>query len=338
MTLAPIFPFAYSNQKMALCSVSGTGPFFQGSECGPGWIMRTTKSKLAFPLFALLFAFRLPLGVAAEPGTTDGSVSELLDRGLALIQAGDYGSARSVYAEVLAREPENPEALYRMGILSFLNRDFSGAASYLEAALKADPARQDAWKRLGDVYTKLERFKEAARSYGRACRIEYRRSIREREGLAWLSARDLERARKIFESLLLEDPRDSHAAYYLGNVLLAMGDPAHAERCYQAAILLKPDLVEAYVNLASIRFNEGKFTEAAGLLEKTFEVSPQSAPYDPKVLLNLGLSLWKAGERQKAETHFKKYLGLCPQCAKAAEVKSLLDAPHLKANEKGKGR
>lgn len=324
---------------MALCSVSGTGPFFQGPVCGPGKVMRRkTSSKLALTLLALLFIFRLPLGGAAEPETADGSVSELLGKGLSLIQAGDYGSARSVYAQVLQKEPENPEALYRMGILSFMNRDFSGAASYLESAVKADPARQDAWKRLGDVYTKLERFKEAARAYGRACQIEYRRSIREREGLAWLSARNLERARKIFESLLLEDPGDSHAAYYLGNVLLAMGDPAHAERCYQAAIRLKPELVEAYVNLASIRFNEGKFTEAAGLLEKTFEVSPNSAPYDPKVLLNLGLSLWKAGEREKARTHFRKYLDLCPQCPKAAEVKSLLDVPDPKANEKGKGR
>jgi len=298
---------------------------------------RTSRASF-IRLFAFLLFFSRLFLASLESEAAEESVSTLLEKGLSLIGAAKYASAREVYEQVLKQEPENPEALYRMGILSFLDRDFSKAASYFEGALKADPERQDAWKRLGDAYTKLEKFREAARAYGRACQIEYKRSIREREGLAWLSSRDLERARKIFESLLLEDPGDSHAAYYLGNVLLAMGDPAHAERCYQAAIRLKPELVEAYVNLASIRFNEGKFNEAAELLEKTFEVSPHSAPYDPKVLLNLGLSLWKAGETEKAQTHFRKYLDLCPQCPKAAEVKSLLDAPHPKTNEKGKGR
>lgn len=262
---------------------------------------------------------------------------ELFEKGLAFIQAGDYESARAMYEQALAKEPENPEALYRLGILCFLDRDFSKAASYFEGAVKAAPRNLDAWKRLGDAYTKLEKFREAARAYGRACQIEYRRSIREREGLSWLSARELEKARKIFESLLLEDPSDSHAAYYLGNVLLAMGDPAHAERCYQAAIRLKPELVEAYVNLASIRFNEGKFGEAAELLEKTFDVSPYSAPYDPKVLVNLGLALWKAGDEEKARTHFTKYLDLCPQCAKASDVRALLGGQASKAGKAGKG-
>ncbi len=299
--------------------------------------MRRTSIICLVTFFVLPFALRLLPLPCQESRAAEGPVSELLEKGLAFIQAGDYGSARSVYAEVLEKEPENSEALYRLGILSFLDRDFSKAASYFDASLKTDPSRQDAWKRLGDSYTRLQKFKEAARAYGRACQIEYRRSIREREGLAWLRARELEKARKIFESVLLEDPGDSHAAYYLGNVLLAMGDPAHAERCYQAAIRLKPDLVEAYVNLASIRFNEGKFSEAAGLLEKTFEVSPHSAPYDPKVLLNLGLAQWKAGDREKAQTHFRKYLELCPQCPKAADVRSMLEGQASKADKEGKG-
>lgn len=286
----------------------------------------------------LVFSFPLWLLLASsESHATEGSISELLEKGLSLLQARDYVSAKSVYIEVLEKEPENPEGLYRLGILSFLERDFSKAAFYFEEAVKADPRNQDAWKRLGDAYTKLEKFGEAARAYGRACRIEYRRTIREREGLAWLSARELEKARKIFESLLLEDPSDSHAAYYLGNVLLATGDPAHAERCYQAAIRLKPELVEAYVNLASIRFNEEKFTEAADLLEKTFEVSPHSAPYDPKVLINLGLALWKAGDEEKARTHLTKYLDLCPQCPKAPDVRALLGGQTSKTDKEGKG-
>lgn len=288
-------------------------------------------------LLPCLIAGCLVLAPFSGSGNAEGSVAELLEKGLSLVQAGDYRSARTVYEEALAKAPENPEALYRLGILSSLDRDYPKAASYFEGAVKFDPRKQDAWKRLGDTYTKLEKFREAARAYGRALQIEYKRSIREREGLAWLSARELEKARKVFESLLLEDPGDSHASYYLGNVVLAMGDPAHAERCYQAAMRLKPELVEAYVNLASIRFDEGKFKEAAELLEKTFEVSPHSAPYDPKVLVNLGLALWKAGEAEKAQPHLRKYLELCPQCPKAQEVRSLLGFPSSTANEKGKG-
>jgi tetratricopeptide (TPR) repeat protein len=277
---------------------------------------------LLLSLFCLVLSFFPP--ALAEAGESNDSVQVLLERGLAFVQGGDYGSAMEVYNQVLQREPRNSEALYRLGILSYLEKDYGKAASYFERSVQSDAEKQDPWKRLGDSQERLGRFKEAAQSYGRACLIEYERSLQEREGRAWFSAREFEKSRKIFESLVLEDPGDYHAVYYLGNVVLAMGDPSHAERCYQAAIRLRPELVEAYVNLASIRFNTGKFSEAAGFLEKTFQVSPKSAPEDPTVRLNLGLAYLKVPDPKKAQTHLQKFLDLCPGCPQADEVRGLI--------------
>ena len=279
---------------------------------------------LLLSLFCLVLPFFSP--ALAKAGESNDSVQVLLERGLAFVQGGDYGSAMEVYNQVLEKEPRNSEALYRLGILSYLDKDYGKAASYFERSVQSDAEKQDPWKRLGDSYEKSGRFKEAAQSYGRACQVEYQRSLQEREGLAWFSARELEKSRKIFESLVLEDPGDYHAVYYLGNVVLAMGDPSHAERCYQAAIRLRPELVEAYVNLASIRFNAGKFSEAAGFLEKTFQVSPKSAPEDPTVRLNLGLAYLKVPDPKKAQTHLQKFLDLCPGCPQAEQVRGLIQA------------
>jgi len=279
---------------------------------------------LLLSLFCLVLPFFSP-GLP-QAGESNDSVQVLLERGLAFVQGGDYGSAMEVYNQVLEKEPRNSEALYRLGILSYLDKDYGKAASYFERSVQSDAEKQDPWKRLGDSYEKSGRFKEAAQSYGRACQVQYQRSLQEREGLAWFSARELEKSRKIFESLVLEDPGDYHAVYYLGNVVLAMGDPSHAERCYQAAIRLRPELVEAYVNLASIRFNAGKFSEAAGFLEKTFQVSPKSAPEDPTVRLNLGLAYLKVPDPKKAQTHLQKFLDLCPGCPQAEQVRGLIQA------------
>ncbi|MEW6442336.1 MAG: tetratricopeptide repeat protein [bacterium] len=293
-----------------------------------------SRPSLSFRIPSLLF---LLLIACPALTTSAGDSRSLLEKAFACVQGKDYATARRLYGEVLDEDPGNPEALYRMGILAFLEKDYAGAASYHERSVNADPGRQDAWKRLGDAYDKLGRHREAAESYGRACQVEYQRPLKEKEGVAWSSARELDKAGKIFESLILDDPGDYHAVYYLGNVLLAQGDTARAERCYLAAIRLRPELVEAYVNLAAVRFGQGRHAEAAELLEKTFQVSPRSAPVDPAVRLNLGVAYLKVPDPEKAKAHLQKYLDLCPACAQAEEVRKWVRKLEAESTSSQKG-
>jgi len=183
-------------------------------------------------------------------------IEERLQQGLELVRQGEYRAAGKIYSTILQEAPENAEALFRMGVLVYLEKDYTGAADYFERAAKQAPERGDVWRRLGEVSMKLGRFEQAARAYNEAHGIEHDRALERKEGVAWLEGGELTGAKRIFEKLLLEDPGDYYAVYYYGNVMLKQGKTDHAARCYEAAIKLRPVLVEAYVNLAAIRFGQ----------------------------------------------------------------------------------
>ena len=276
-------------------------------------------SAVVLPVFLVL------VGMSNLPSLADESVKALQDKASALALQKQYASAREVYARILERDPANSEALYRMGVLWSIDKDDTKAIEYLEKSLKVDPSRYDAWKRLGDLRIEVNRFREAAEAYGRAYQIQAGRDVREKEGVAWLSAREFARANEAFTELILQDPGDYHAIYYYGNLLLAQGEPERAARCYEAAVKLKPELVEACINLAAVRFGQQRFDEAAQLLEKSLTAVPFSAPYDPKVRFNLGLAYLKSGDPAKARDNLEKYLELCPSCPQVDQVKGLLN-------------
>jgi tetratricopeptide (TPR) repeat protein len=91
------------------------------------------------------------------------------------------------------------------------------------------------------------------------------------------------------------------AAYLLGNI-------SHATQSLQKALLLEPDLVDAYNNLAEIyirqkdRSERDWLQEAKGLLIQALEISPQNQ----KAHYLLGRLYMDTKESASAEEHFKK--------------------------------
>ncbi len=311
-------------------------PFFFSAEeadvttCEPGdsrgrrGLGRVLVGILFIALGAAIWFASHAASVEIREGRDRASVGERLTEGMRLIRRGEYEAAEKVYRGVLVADPSNAEALFRMGVLCSLKKDHRGAEAYFRRSVESDGANPAAWRRLGECRMKLGDFGEAAHAFEKAFELTKEREWRVREGVAWLKAGEAGKARRIFEALILDDPGDYHAIYYYGNALLRLGEKAHAARCYAAAIRIRPVLVEAYVNLASIRYGEGRYAEAVRLLEKTLDVAPKSAPFDPAVRYNLGLAAWRAGEREKARENFEAYLRVCPNCPDAAEVKRII--------------
>ena len=90
-------------------------------------------------------------------------------------------------------------------------------------------------------------------------------------------------------------------------------DPAAARSAYRRAIELDPDLVDAYVNLGRLAFEEGDAREAARLYHLALERDPD----DPVVHFNLALALEDTRGVAPAATHYERALELDPGFADA---------------------
>lgn len=259
-----------------------------------------------------------------ESGTGKCPGEARLEEALGLVRANRHDEANELYREILSTCPESAEALFRLGVLEFMKSDYEGAAHHFSESLRHDPMNADAWQRLGRTRLKQERFKEAARAFRESFQIQPDMSVKLKEGSSELAAGDTNAAKRVFETMIMEDPLQHGALYFLGNIHRAEGETDKAAGLYEAAIKAHPSLVEAYVNLASIRYSQGRYDEAASLLEKTLVAVPFSAPYDPMVRLNLGLCYVKLKNYEKAIGHFEAFLELSPEGEKAEKVRAIL--------------
>lgn len=76
-----------------------------------------------------------------------------------------------------------------------------------------------------------------------------------------------------FREMVAEDPDNELAQISLGQALLEAGRPAEAERAFQRAYELQPDLMMAYLRRAECLMALQRFAEARPLAEKGLELA-----------------------------------------------------------------
>lgn len=88
----------------------------------------------------------------AEKAKRTGAVEDLLAWGQEAYRLGVYEQAAEAYLEVLKKDPQNVEAIRRVGILLFMSGRPEEAQAFLEIAQHADPQAAEGWLFLGNIY------------------------------------------------------------------------------------------------------------------------------------------------------------------------------------------
>jgi Flp pilus assembly protein TadD len=76
------------------------------------------------------------------------------------------------YQQMLAIDPEKPEALAGMSLVALASQQTEAAVKMATAATLAAPRMGAAWVALGQALKAAERFEEAERAYERAIRLD----------------------------------------------------------------------------------------------------------------------------------------------------------------------
>jgi mono/diheme cytochrome c family protein len=101
------------------------------------------------------------LKALSDKAKKTGAVEDLLAWGRKAFELGVYEQAAEAYLEVLKKDPQNVEAVRRVGILLFMSGRPEEARLFLEIAQHADPKAAEGWLFLGNLYFQEGRYQEA---------------------------------------------------------------------------------------------------------------------------------------------------------------------------------
>lgn len=195
-------------------------------------------------------------------------------------QRGLLHEAEFGYRSILADDPNNPDALHLLGVLSFQRGDASEAAELIGRAVSFNPRVAEYYVSLSEVY----------RGLGQPYRsvIFCRRAI----GL---------------------HPDHPRAHLSLGSALLANGDAQGAIDAFHEAIRLKPDYAMAHNNLGNAYRRLNQPDSALEHFRKAVELDPMLV----ESRSNLGQLLLETKSLEEALVHCQEAIRLRPRFAEA---------------------
>jgi tetratricopeptide (TPR) repeat protein len=286
-----------------------------------------------------------------------------LRNALDLHRAGRYADAARRYHGLLAREPENADALHLFGVMHHECGHSVRAAELIGRAVALRPQAAAFHANLADIHRKLGQheqaidccrtalrlqpgYPEAANNLGLALQAlgrheetleAFHAALTTRPAFALarnnlgVALRDLGRVDEAFEAFRLAveaDPDLAMARANLGQALLDRGEVDQALPHCEEAVRLQPDLAAAHNALGNAYSALDRRTEALAEYSEALRISPDLA--GPRVHANIGLALQREGRLSQALPHLRRAVELEPD---DAELWLHLAAAHADADD-----
>lgn len=209
---------------------------------------------------------------------------QLFDAQLCVWTGREIEKAEGYLNNVLAKEPENFEALVSMGSIKLAQKDFDGAQSYADKAETLAPANPDVARLKDDIQLHKERA-EQERLYliledGRKQVMDgncvdalpfYQQyldaagpndQVRKEMGDVYFCAKQHSEALAIYSDLLTNNGYDYDIAMQKAKVQFAMGDSINALQSFKDVVKEEPEDFEANLYLGDAYAKVGAFDSA----------------------------------------------------------------------------
>ena len=229
-------------------------------------------------------------------------------------QAGRLQAAEQIYRQILAIEPNQPDALHLLGVIAHQLGKHEVAVEYIGRAIRLQGNAAFYHNNLGEAYRALRRMSEATACYRRALElkpdyVEAHNNL----GVALEDEGKLDEAVACYRRALELKPDYAESHSNLGNALKGQGKSSEALTCYRRALELKPDYAEAHYNLGIALKDGGKLDEAVACYRRALELKPDYAEAHG----NLGVALMDEGKLDEAVACYRRALELKSDYAEA---------------------
>jgi|GEM_PF-3013933 len=225
----------------------------------------------------------------------------------ALHQQGKYEEANKIYADEIAKNPNDAELHFLMGASKKAMGKTQEALVEFQKAVEMDDRHEKAWVQIGDLLMNRMDYGGAEKAFLKSSELNPL-SGPSWEGLAqtYLIQQKTTEAEAAYEKLLEIEPNNVTAIYNLGLLQNGSNKKEAARESFKKVIALNPNYAEAYNNLGAIDLYNSQIPQAIQEIEKALALKPD--------LASAHYSLFLAYELQKnypqAVQHLKRYIEL----------------------------
>jgi predicted O-linked N-acetylglucosamine transferase (SPINDLY family) len=229
-------------------------------------------------------------------------------------QAGRLQAAEQLYRQILAVEPNHPEALHLLGVIAQQAGKHELAIETIERAISLDGNQPLFHNNLGEAYRALRRIPDAIACYRRALELKPDfAGAHYNLGNAWKDQGRLPEAISCYRQAVQRKPDYAEAHNNLGNALRGRGQVAEAIACFRRALELKADFAEARHNLASAIDEQGPLAGAVAIDRPAL----LPAPGDAEARFRLGNALKSQRRLADAAACYRRAIALRPDYVEA---------------------
>ncbi len=242
------------------------------------------------------------------------TISEALAIAVQHHQAGRWRAAEQIYRQILAVDPQQPDAIHLLGMMAHGAGQHEVAIEYIQQAIRLNGTESVFHNNLGAAYRAAGKLPEAVACYRQA--VELKPGYAEAHynlGNVFRDQGKLDEAVTCYRRAVELKPDYTEAHNNLGIVFTDQGKLDEAVTCYCRALDLKPDHANTHNNLGSVFRDQGKLAEAVACYRRALDLKPDHA----EVHTNLGNALMDQGKLGEADACFHRALELKPDDAKA---------------------
>ncbi len=168
--------------------------------------------------------------------------SPLYTHALSAYRAGEWVNAERLCREILARDPNDFEAMQLLGVTRRARNDLSGAEALLRRASALAPGNASILSSLGNVLIAQGAYDDA---------------------------------RDVLRTALEIDPNSPWALQSMGNLLTLLGDLSQARALFERALAASPGHPHILASLAALSAKEGRYDDCERQAKQALGVAPR---------------------------------------------------------------
>lgn len=239
---------------------------------------------------------------AAKPVAPTDPLAQSFARGVELHKAGKLREAGLMFQQVLAVEPNHPDASHSLGLVLHQMGNDEPAARLIAKAAGFAPGRAVFHSNLAVVLVSLGRGEEAVEAARRALKLEPDRAqFHSNLGVALLSLGRPEEAAQALRRGIARNADFADAHAHLGRALAALGRFEEADKSFARALAVQPAYVDAHVWRADARAVAGDLDGAIAAYREAVALKPDHAAAH----LGLARVLGRAGRHALAADNYR---------------------------------
>jgi len=259
---------------------------------------------------------------------------EILQQAISHHHAGEQENAEKLYRSILSEDPKHPDANHNLGVLLKQGDEANRALSFFKTAIESNLNQGQFWisyidtlihlGQLDSARSVLEQGQSKGLKGDGVDQLVARLNSHQKNSssppqaqldslVALYSQGQIQKALSVSEVLTKDYPKNPLLYNISGACYKALGQLDAAIKCYERALVIKPDYAEVHSNLGLTLQELGQLDAAVKSYEKALAIEPDFA----EAYNNLGITFQELGQPEAAVKRYEKALTIKPDFAEA---------------------